>query len=96
MIKGEIAYYQQFRLFRQCFPHLYIYVPLVRQNAALCRNGLSDKEANFTVMKALAAIQVVQQYRSSPQTLAKWIKVLNTLEWHLSREPMKEMSLLKK
>ena len=36
--KGEIACYKQFLLFSQCFPQLFI---LMRQNAALCDNGLT-------------------------------------------------------
>ena len=34
---GEFACYKQFLLFSQCFPQL---ISLVRQNAALCGNGL--------------------------------------------------------
>ena len=37
--KEEIACNKQFLLFSQCFPQLYI---LVRQNAALCGNGLKE------------------------------------------------------
>ena len=37
--KGEIACYKQFLLFSQCF--LQVYISLVRQNAALCDNGLT-------------------------------------------------------
>ena len=35
--KGDIACNKQFLLFSQCFLHSYI--PIVRQNVALCGNG---------------------------------------------------------
>ena len=37
MRKGEIACYKQSLLFSQCFPH----ISLLRQNVALCGNGLT-------------------------------------------------------
>ena len=37
--KGEIACFKQFLFFSQCFPKLCLEV---RQNAALCGNGLKD------------------------------------------------------
>ena len=43
--KGEIACNKQFLLFSQCFPQLPI--SLVRQNVALCGNGLGKESMQW-------------------------------------------------
>ena len=42
--KGEIAYYNQFLLFSQCFPELYIFSA---SNAASCGNGLTPSRTEL-------------------------------------------------
>ena len=58
MRKGEIACYKQFLLISPCFP--YTCISLVRQNVALCGNGLNSylktlwKKDNMLVVTILA------------------------------------------
>ena len=52
--KAEIACYQQFLIFSQCFPQLYF---LVRQNAASYGNGINDRaERKFLITRKVTII----------------------------------------